>query len=372
MLYWRCRGPKFDCLKSHLRGEWPVFSKVIEKMKKIGWRLLIVILLLSGCSANQANRPHHRRSSEATSSSVKKASTAQATSKGSTSVSDDTSKANATVWNQTKTRQLARFMANWQSQMKQSYQGTYNDEKPDHLGNVFPKALKDGGLNGHVKWGEQTVNLTWSTNGENGNAFQVVAVATGGGKQRKSFPTTYFFCLYNQQPVVFMTQTTNGNDLDIQDTQNSALQAGFAKIVTGVKPQVLTNAALNADLTSAVKASPQRWPSAYQGTWYAYDGYEKKITSFSTDTISDFKLTRVKTKKRTWLNVRGGHQSAGAGTFEYVRYHYYDGRQIPVMMRASGAGAWFDENAYQSESIAKQMKDFEFGDESKKRDEEDI
>jgi hypothetical protein len=38
--------------------------------------------------------------------------------------------------------------------------------------------------------------------------------------------------IHNQQPVVFVTGTTNGDDLYVRTSQNSELQAGFAKIVT--------------------------------------------------------------------------------------------------------------------------------------------
>lgn len=347
-------------------------------MKKIGWSLLVVALLMGGCSANNTSQAS-KSSSKKTESSVVKtkkvSKSASRLSEGKASSSSQkatsrTKKVAATVWNKTKQQELATFMAKWQKEMDQTYKGTYNGEKTNHLGYIFPDVIKNGKLAGRVKWGTRKINLTWSTNGENGNEFQIVEVATGG-KGGTSFPTTYLFCIHNNQPVVFMTQTTNGNYLYVQDTQNADLQAEFAKIVTGIKPAILTDTSLNTDVSSSVKASPQRWPSAYQGTWYYYESYDKKVDTLKPEKISAVKLTYLKIQKINWLDIRGAHQTAGDGSYEYLRYHYYNGRQIPVMMMAGGAGAWFDGNAYQSKEIANQMKDFTFGDESKSQEDLD-
>ncbi|MFC6294376.1 DUF4767 domain-containing protein [Lactiplantibacillus daoliensis] len=241
-------------------------------MKKLWAVVLVGTLLLTGCSGNNnkqasskssesvrstktvAKATHAKRvtksvkstrsavamkaSSQAESSSQVSATTpsaSQATAPAVTRSSQSTTQttqATATVWNATKTQQLAAFMGQWQAAMGQTYQGTYNGDNPNHLGIVFPDAITSGQLNGRVSLGGQLVNLTWSTNGENGQAYQVVAVATGN-QSKLGFPTTYLFCIHNQQPVVYMSQTTNGNIFYIQNTQNAALQAGFAKIVAG-------------------------------------------------------------------------------------------------------------------------------------------
>ncbi|PIO82033.1 DUF4767 domain-containing protein [Pediococcus damnosus] len=338
-------------------------------MKKIWWSMLIGVLLLGGCSTNAASHSRKPSSKESRSSVVTKK-----TNKVSSQVSESSSSekkvvaqskpVSTTIWNKTKEQKLAKFMQTWQSEMGQTYKGTYNGEKPNHLGYVFPDVIKNGQLDGKVKWGSRKINLTWSTNGENGNEFQIVAVATGG-KPGTNFPTSYLFCIHNKRPVVLMTQTTNGNTLEVQDTQNGDLQAGFAGIVTGTRPAVLTDASLNTDVSSSVKVSPQRWPNAYQGTWYYYDTSDKKVDSQPESKISDVKLTYLKIQNIKWLDVRGAHQTAGDGTYEYVRYHYYDGCQIPVMMTAGGAGAWFTLNAYPNKAVAMQLQDFKYGDESK-------
>lgn len=335
--------------------------------------MLVGVLLLGGCSTN-ANKPTSKATSKESQSSSVTKKTSKTTSQLSQSSHEKKTVAQsrpvaATLWNKTKEQKLAKFMQTWQSEMGQTYKETYNGDKPDHMGFVFPDVIKDGKLNGKVKWGNRKINLTWSNNGENGNEFQIVEVATGG-KSGTGFPTTYLFCLHNNRPVVFMTQTTNGGILYLQDTQNAELQAGFAEIVTGTNPAILTDASLNTDVKSSVKASPQRWPSAYQGTWYSYSPYDKKISSIREEKISDVELAYITIQKIRWFNIRGKNQTSGDGAFEYVRYRYYDGQQIPVMMLASGAGAWSDGNAYQSKAIAAQMQDFKFGDESKTQDDD--
>ncbi|MCT3028111.1 DUF4767 domain-containing protein [Pediococcus parvulus] len=112
----------------------------------------------------------------------------------------------------------------------QTYVGTYDGERPDHYGFTFPNAIESGQLDNRVILANQRIQLRWSEDGEQSAPFQVVEAATMDNQH--GFLTTYFFCLHNQQPVVFVTGTTNGDDLYVRTSQNSELQAGFAKIVT--------------------------------------------------------------------------------------------------------------------------------------------
>jgi len=166
-----------------------------------------------------------------------------------------------------------------------------------------------------------------------------------------------------------MSQTTNGDTFYIQDTQNAELQAGFAKIVTGVKPAIKTDASLNADVEPAINASPQRIPNGYNGTWYWM--LDDEVETMKPLNASDLRLTYADNMTPKMINIMGINQSAGAGEFEYLRYKYFDGQQIPVMMMGSGAHAWFDGNGYRSRSVATQLKGFTYGDETKTREQED-
>jgi len=339
-------------------------------MKKIWLSLLVGTALLGGCASQSQSTTSKTNAKTSQSSKVANNKTEQAAKSSNQATNSNTSTKSqvvTTLWNTTKRAKLSKFMASWQSQMGQTYVGTYDGKIPNHLGYKFPTVFENGQLKGRVVWGQQSVELSWSKTGENGSALQVVAVATGG-KSDAQFPTTYFFCIHNGRPAVLMTQTTNGDQMYIEDTQNSALQAGFAEIVTGSKPATLTDTTLNADVISSVKAN--QWPQAYYGTWYYYDKYEKKVTSFDQTETSDLKLSYLPMESLKWVNIRGAHQSAGAGNYEYVRYHYYDGKQVPVMIMGSGAEAWFDGNAYQSRAMAAQMQEWQYGDESKTSDAE--
>ena len=328
-------------------------------MKKVWVGLVLGSLLLAGCSiSSKSSAPKTSQKAMST-----KVASKQTTKRGNaTSTNESGSQAKATLWNVGKKAALSTFMASWQREMGQTYVGTYDDKAPDHLGFRFPDALRDGSLAGRIKWGSQSVDLKWSKDGEDSSEFQVVAVATGG-KANAQYPNTYFFCLHNRRPVVFVTQTTNGDELIIHDTQNSALQAGFAKIITGSRPTTLTDSSLNVNMSRDAKAN--QWPQGYQGTWYYYNKYDHKINSMTQNDTDGLKLSYVAAEGQKWIHIMGAEQTAGAGNFEYVRYHYFDGRQIPVLMNASGAGAWFDNNAYPSAAAANQMRDWQYGDESK-------
>ena len=43
---------------------------------------------------------------------------------------------------------------------------------------------------------------------------------------------TYFFCVYDNEPVVLVDQTTNGDDCMVKETDNKDLKSSFAKILT--------------------------------------------------------------------------------------------------------------------------------------------
>jgi len=214
-------------------------SESVRSAKKVTKSTSVKKLTKAAAATKSANAVESSRQVDSVTSQSKAVSQApassQASSQAATQASQSTTRARqatTTLWNATKTQQLSAFMKQWQTAMGQTYQGTYDGANPNHLGFVFPYAITSGEMADRVSLGNQPVNLTWSTNGENGQAYQVVAVATGN-KTKLGFPTTYLFCLHNQQPVVYMSQTTNGNIFYIQSTQNAELQAGFANIVNG-------------------------------------------------------------------------------------------------------------------------------------------
>ncbi|WP_225425633.1 DUF4767 domain-containing protein [Lactiplantibacillus plajomi] len=264
----------------------------------------------------------------------------------------------ATRWNATKRRQLAKFMHAWQQRMGQTYVGTYDGERSDHYGFVFPKAIKSGQLDGRLVWVNQRIRFRWSEDGEQSAPFQVVEAATMDNQH--GFLTTYFFCLHNQRPVVFVTGTTNGDDLYVSDSQNSELQAGFAKIVTGKAQTIASDQDLNADNAAAIAAKPQRIPRAYQGTWYWYDSQQKVVRKFTAGTS---KATHIFDDHAAGIHIEGALKHIGTGGHERLRYKYYDGQQIPVMEMGDGPHVWYKANAYRERAVATNLQTYQFGDE---------
>lgn len=132
-------------------------------------------------------------------------------------------------WNSDKNRRLSDFMSKWQTEMKQSYSGTYDGAKVAHYGLKFPDALINKS-NVKIKLNNQPVNLTWSSNGNNGAEYQVVSAATINSNAEMG-KVTYLFTLHNGKPEVYYSRTANGNVFNLHDTKNTALQTGFANIV---------------------------------------------------------------------------------------------------------------------------------------------
>jgi hypothetical protein len=320
------------------------------------WLLIVGLIFAAGCAPQKQADTHSIKQS----TQQKKNDSSQAKSKKAKASTSQSSRADN--WNATKQADLSTFMKKWQTAMGQQYQGTYDGQKPNHLGFIFPDTLQNGNLVERLSLYHEKVQLEWSTDGAKEAGIQVVAVATGG-KPQAMYPTTYFFCFYEGRPVVFVTQTTNGNILYLSDTQNAELQAGFAQIVTGKSPTMLSDADLNNAVAGSLSANPPQLPKAYQGTWYTYNKTSQTVQPFTLD--AGGKLLYADDMTPKWVHIFGQNQTAGAGDYYYVRYRFFLGRQIPVMMRGYGAGAWFSDNAYQKESQAAVMQDWQFGDEPK-------
>lgn len=136
----------------------------------------------------------------------------------------------STPWSQEKNQQLSTFMKEWQQRMGQSYLGTYDGHIANQYGFKFPEAIKNGDIKGKVLLNDQKVDLTWSTDGNNGSSYQIVAAATTE-KIKIMGMITYLFAIHNGKPEVYYTKTNNGGILYFYNTENQELQIGFSKIV---------------------------------------------------------------------------------------------------------------------------------------------
>ncbi|WP_308399597.1 DUF4767 domain-containing protein [Weissella thailandensis] len=138
----------------------------------------------------------------------------------------------STGWTAAKQADLSTFMAQWQEKMNQRYEGTYDGQIVDHLGFKLPEQIQNGEMRGKIELNEAIANVVWDPNGNKQGDYQVVAAASGT-IPGQMYPTTYLFMLDHGQPVVYMTQTSNGDVLSFTPTANTELQSGFKNIVNG-------------------------------------------------------------------------------------------------------------------------------------------
>lgn len=133
-------------------------------------------------------------------------------------------------WTTAKQTELSTFMAQWQSKMGQQYDGTYDAKTVDHLGFKLAEQIQNGDMDGKIELNGVRANVVWDADGNTPGDYQAVAAASGT-IPGQMYPTTYLFMLDHGQPIVYMTQTSNGDVLSFNPTANTDLQAGFEKIV---------------------------------------------------------------------------------------------------------------------------------------------
>lgn len=156
-------------------------------------------------------------------------------------------------WTTAKQAELSTFMAQWQSKMGQQYDGTYDDKTVDHLGFKLAEQIQNGDMDGKIELNGERANVVWDADGNTPGDYQAVAAASGT-IPGQMYPTTYLFMLDHGQPIVYMTQTSNGDVLSFTPTANTDLQSGFEKIVNG---QVTTNDTSSANVSeNSVNENP--------------------------------------------------------------------------------------------------------------------
>lgn len=340
--------------------------------RKWGWVLAgLAVLMLAGCQPNNA-KPGSSASGKARSSqsAVKKA-----------PANKQKTESETKLWSAQKTKALSAFMHEWiktSQRANWTWQATYDGEKPNHFGSVYPDDIQNGTYHTNLKWGYRDISFDWATTGAEKGEFLVVAAATATEPHDPNtwaFTVTWFFCLHNGQPTVLLTQTIEGGTVYVYDSQNAALQQGFAKIVTGKAPKTLSDDSLNAGAEVSGELLKD-FPPAYRHVWYRYstriaaDGSAIVPAEQFTDDLThgdQFKILPPSETSPHWITVFGKTQTAGAGAHYYLRYRYYDGKQIPVLMNAYGANMKFDYNAFTDPETAKQMAGIAYGDEPKPR-----
>lgn len=147
---------------------------------------------------------------------------------------DDKSDSSASdaIWDNDKEDQLAEFMNDFGDKMDQDYT-EYNGEdtlKTD-AGQKYPDIFSDT----KFKLNGKTIDIGWNPGVTGKDAkydYNVVSIFNYD-EGKVEFHITYLFCFHNGKPVVLVDQTTNGNDVAVEETANKSLKDGFAEIAAG-------------------------------------------------------------------------------------------------------------------------------------------
>lgn len=348
-------------------------------MKKGILGILLLSLVLAGCSSN---------------STAKKESTNESSSTVKTTSSSTRAKASATkigAWTTQKDTELSSFIKQWEKVMDQTYtQYTGENNLTTANGTVYPTEFKTATVDG------QPAELVWDPKGTQKVGYAVVALYnynknTGGS-------ITYAFTIKDGTPIVLVNETNTASNNWTQ-TKNNDLKENFANIYNG-RPTTTVGSANEKTATDDAYSDGRNGyittPVAMRGTWYAksygkmskleVSEHEIVYTSegekpaktilyrpgngrkFDTDSAvqearQEWGVASEVTKNDlNYINVRGWYQTAGAGTFYAAHTELIDGKQTPVVVVGGGAGAWTSTVYYQTEALAEQQAEVKYDD----------
>lgn len=373
-------------------------------MKKglIVFPLLTSAVLLGGCGNSQSSHSTDQNHQVKTDKVVKQ-NNIKENNQNSPSESSTNNDEQQALWNQNKKQKLDTFMQQWGTTMKQQYKSYGPGNNTNFYGIAFPQQFDQTLL----KVDNQTVSMKWSNDGTGNADYNVVAIYCDSDTAQSMNAHLYLFAFHDDEPVVLITQQTNGNvtktsdngpddGLHFKETENQDLKNGFKAIVNGKTPTINGQKANKANQNSSSQDSnnqadaPDDFPSNMQGTWYTYNKDEDKVISITisgnkmTDSEDPNDVTEVhkitdsekqanasnssntdNSKKNWayfnhidgWLNVYGWYQSAGDGGFYKVTTQNINGQSVPVLAEAGGADIHVDANYYRSKDLAMQQKD---------------
>ncbi|MFL2030248.1 DUF4767 domain-containing protein [Loigolactobacillus zhaoyuanensis] len=197
--------------------------------------LLGTLGILTGCgrSADQAENHSSQTSSKSANLASLKAensSLKQQSSSSSVAKAESSSATPASLWNQAKAAQLADFMDSWGTIMNQQYQSYGPGNDTNYYGIAFPSGFDKIALN----IDNQKYSAAWSDDGNGTADYDVVAIYCNSETAHAMGEILYLFAYVQQEPVVLVTQQTNGDvtneGVHFRATENQDLTAGFKKI----------------------------------------------------------------------------------------------------------------------------------------------
>lgn len=356
--------------------------------------LLTSAVLLGGCGNSQVSHSTHQNNAIET-NKVTDQNTQKNQSLATTATTTINDQQRQSLWNQSKNQKLASFMQKWGATMNQQYKSYGPGNNTNFYGIAFPQQFDQILL----KVDNQTVSMKWSNDGTGNADYNVVAIYCDSDTAQSMDEHLYLFTFHHGDPVVLITQQTNGNvtksanngpddGLHFKETANQDLSNGFKAIANGKTPTVSgqkVNNNTNQSSSSQLDA-PDNFPADMQGTWYTYDKADDKVTSITisgnkltgsedpndvtevhkiTDSEKQANKSTIDSSRRNWayfnhingwLNVYGWYQSAGDGEYYKIMTENINGKNVPVLAAASGAGIWLDSNYYRSQDLAQQQQ----------------
>lgn len=366
--------------------------------------LLTSAVLLGGCGNSQVSHSTHQNNAiETNKVTDQNTQKNQSLATIATTTINDQQRQRQSLWNQSKNQKLASFMQKWGATMNQQYKSYGLGNNTNFYGIAFPQQFDQILL----KVDNQTVSMKWSNDGTGNADYNVVAIYCDSDTAQSMDEHLYLFTFHHGDPVVLITQQTNGNvtksanngpddGLHFKETANQDLSNGFKAIANGKTPTVSgqkVNNNTNQSSSSQLDA-PDNFPADMQGTWYTYDKTDDKVTSITisgnkltgsedpndvtevhkiTDSEKQANKSTIDSSRRNWayfnhingwLNVYGWYQSAGDGEYYKVMTENINGKNVPVLAAASGAGIWLDSNYYRSQDLAQQQQDTTYDGES--------
>ena len=242
--------------------------------------LLTSAVLLGGCGNSQVNHSTHQNNAVKTNKVADQNSQKNQSSATAATTTTASDQQEPSSWNQSKNQKLASFMQKWGATMNQQYKSYGPGNNTNFYGIAFPQQFDQTLL----KVDNQTVSMKWSNDGTGNADYNVVAIYCDSDSAQPMNEHLYLFTFHNGDPVVLITQQTNGNvtksadngpddGLHFKETANQDLSNGFKAIANGKTPKLNGQKANNAGQSSNSNNqsdAPDNFPANMQGTWYTY------------------------------------------------------------------------------------------------------
>lgn len=370
--------------------------------------LLATSALLGGCGVTSQSNKNNAESSKVVTTQGQQATQQTDRNEQTSDITNNSPSQTQAMWNAAKSQKLAAFMQSWGNTMNQHYKSYGPGNNTNFYGIAVPQQFDQLLL----KVNNQEVSMKWSKNGNGSADYNVVAIYCDSDAAQPMNAHLYLFTIHNGRPVVLITQQTNGNvdkasdngpddGLHFKETANQDLKNGFNQIVNGKTPQ-LNNQQNSSNSANSQKDAPDNFPANMQGTWYSYDKSDDKMITMTIngnkmtysdspdDTVEVHKITDtekqaneqaangqgsidqnkqqywvfINSHKDGWLQILGWYWNAGYGSFYKVLSENVNGKNVPVLASANGAGILVNSNYYRSRDLAQQQKDTTYPDEN--------